>query len=58
MMSECHADQLTVAVRSPVPSEKEQYHRVATVIGQGPRFITLIKQGEVGGSGHPPNIDG
>jgi hypothetical protein len=56
-MSECHADQLTVAVRSPIPSQKEQYHGMAAVIRQGPRFTTLIQQCEVRRFGHPLNID-
>jgi hypothetical protein len=57
LMSECHADQLTVAVRSPVPSQKQHYHRVATLIRQGPWFTALIEQCEVRRTRHLTNID-
>ena len=56
IMSERHADQLTIAVRSPIPSEEEQYHRVAAVISQGPGFATLIEQCEIGRFRHPSSI--
>ncbi len=56
-MSECHADQLAVAIRSPIPTQKEQYHRMAVLIRQDPRFTALVEQCEVRRSRHPSNID-
>ncbi len=56
-MLQCHADQLAVAVRSPIPALEKQYHGAATLIGQGPRFASLVKQREVRRLIHQPNLD-
>jgi hypothetical protein len=55
-MLQCHADQLAVAVRSPFPALEKQYHGAATLIGQGPRFASLVKQREVRRLIHQPNL--
>jgi hypothetical protein len=48
-MSHRQADQLAVAVRSPVATQEDQECGGVEMIGQGPGFPGLIDQSEVGG---------
>jgi len=48
VVSQCHADQLAVAVRSPISAQEEQHHAMTAVIREGPRFAGLVEQREVG----------
>ena len=50
-MSKCQADQLAVAVRSPITAEKDKYGRGIEMIEEGPRLRFLVDGGEVG-NGH------
>lgn len=46
------ADQLAVAVRSPVAAQEDEERRSVEVVGQPPRTAGLIEDGEVGNPGH------
>ena len=47
-MSQGHADQLAVAIWSPIASEEKQNHGIGPMVGQGPGLAGLVEQGEVG----------
>lgn len=47
-MSQRQADQLAVAVGSPIASEKYQHHRCVELIGKLPRPSFLVGEREIG----------
>jgi hypothetical protein len=51
LVSGCQADQLAVAVRSPVTSHEHQGRRSVEVFRQGPRATRLVDDGEIS-NGH------
>ncbi len=48
-MSHRQADQLAVAIGSPIATQEYQHRRGVEVIGKSPWFLGLIDQSEIGG---------
>ncbi len=46
-VSQGHADQLAVAIRSPIAAQEEKHDGVAAMIGEGPGLSCLVDEGEV-----------
>lgn len=42
VVSKCHADQLTVAIGSPIAPQEQQDNGVLTVVRKGPRVTSLV----------------
>ena len=54
-MSHRHADQLAVAIRSPVAAEEQEHDGGAPMVAERPRHPALIDEGEVWSS-HEANL--
>lgn len=46
-VSQGHADQLAVAIRSPIAAQEEKHDGVAAMIGEGPGLSGLVDEREV-----------
>jgi len=53
-VSHCQADQLAVAVRSPIAAQEDQHRGGVKVIRKPPRLCFLVGEGEIGQ--HPLTI--